>query len=157
MPRGAAHSPALDFSPLVWTPTVFGTDQLNRVVTCVQAWRRVSQTRPGSVARTPAMGTSEDARGRGWCAGYPGRIRPTWLRVERLVSDTRNGVRRPVMRIGSRSRDVIAVRRASTPLPASARPRRPGIGRPPASRVQRACRSGRRGRLRRGRRSGRLP
>ena len=52
MQHTAAHSPALDFPPLAWTPTVFGTDQLNRAGRRAQAWRRVSQTRPGPTART---------------------------------------------------------------------------------------------------------
>ena len=165
MPRGAAHSPALDFPPLAWTPTVFGTDQLNRAVTCVQAWRRVSQTRPGPTARAFHRRVRRWMREAGaGLRGPTGRMRLAWLSAERLVSDTRNSVRRPVMRIGGpglalwpRPRGVIAVRRASTPRPASARPRRPGTGRPPASRALRACRSGRRARPRRGRRSGRLP
>ena len=32
--------------------------------------------------------------------GPTGRMRLAWLSAERLVSDTRNSVRRPVMRIG---------------------------------------------------------
>ena len=33
--------------------------------------------------------------------GATGRMRLAWLRAERLVSDTRNSVRRPEMRIGA--------------------------------------------------------
>ena len=236
MPRRAAHSPALDFPPLAWTPTVFGTDQLNRVGRRAQAWRRVSQTRPGPTARTsdrpahpgargrgrprePATarhtpgcarpgpvvrtpqrwhtgrcarpgptartsdrpahpgireaeadrankrppGTPRDTRGRGRPRGAPreGRARPgrcSWARCVNTTPEFAPGLALgPRPRVGTRPRGVIAVRRASTPMPASARPRRPGIGRPPASRALRACRSGRRGRSRRGRRSGRLP
>ena len=75
--------------------------------------------------------------------------------VEQKMIETVFAVRRCAL--GPRPRGVRAVRRASTPLPASARPRRPGTGRPPASRALRAYQSGRRSRPRRGRRSGRLP
>ncbi len=118
--RGAHSTCVGFFSPLVWTPTVFGTDQLNRVVACVQAWRRVSSER-ARVGRA-SVRQRMHREGRGWCAGYP----------ERYVGLAQGGA--PGIRHAKRCSVgdagpglvLIAVRRASPRCP-RARPRRPGI------------------------------
>ena len=133
------------------------------VVRTPQRWHTGRCARPGPTARTSDRPAHPGARGRGRPRGAPreGRARPgrgSWARCVNTTPKFAPGLALgPRPRVGTRPRGVIAVRRASTPMPASARPRRPGIGRPPASRALRACRSGRRGRPRQGRRSGRLP
>ena len=136
------------------------------VVRTPQRWHTGRCARPRPTARTsdrpahpgargrglscarPNGGTPEDARGRGRPRGAPreGRARPGRGSWARCVNTTPESAPGPAL--GPRPRGVIAVRRASTPMPASARSRRPGTGRPPASRAPRACRSGRRGRSR---------
>jgi len=77
----AAHSPALDFPPLAWTPTVFGTDQLNRAGSAAQAWRRVSQTRPGLHPLTKAAHTTlVHLRGTRHARSIATRLE-TWARI----------------------------------------------------------------------------
>ena len=118
--------------------------------------------RPGPVVRTPQRWhTGRCARPRPAARGTPGRTCPTGPVFVGSMCEHDTRVCRPASRVGApasrwgpglalgpRPRGVIAVRRASTPMPASARPRRLGTGRPPASRALRACRSGRRGRSR---------